>query len=53
MHTGVEGVMLDGDATADKDALWYDLQGRRVTTPVSGNPYIRVTSQGATKIIYR
>jgi hypothetical protein len=53
LTSGVEGVMLDGDGATDKDALWYDLQGRRVTTPVSGNPYIRVTSQGATKIIYR
>jgi hypothetical protein len=49
--SGVDGVLLDGDS--NEDAIWYDLQGRRVNEPISGTPYIKVTSQGATKTIFR
>lgn len=36
--TGVEDVINGADATAEKE--YYDVMGRRVTTPVKGNIYI-------------
>ncbi|MDE6119556.1 MAG: hypothetical protein K2F82_06790, partial [Muribaculaceae bacterium] len=35
---------IDADKTA-ADAVWYDLQGRRVTNPASGNIYIDSTTR--------
>jgi hypothetical protein len=48
--SGVENVSVD---EADEDAIWYDLEGRRVAEPISGSLYIRVTSRGAEKAIYK
>lgn len=51
--TGIENVMLDGPAADDDpDARWYDLQGRRVLSPISGNVYIRLSRSGSSKVRY-
>lgn len=37
--TGIEGIVFDKEQNVDSDVI-YDLYGRRVTNPVSGNFYI-------------
>jgi hypothetical protein len=48
--SGVENVCADDSA---EDAVWYDLQGRPVEDPLAGQSYIRVTSRGAEKVIFK
>lgn len=43
---------IEGDTTDDADSTWYNLQGIRVTHPVRGQIYLRVTGTTATKIRY-
>lgn len=36
----------------EEEALYYDLRGMRVTSPLAGNVYIKVSSSGAKKVIF-
>lgn len=48
--SGVEGVAVD---TVAGEAVYYDLQGRKVVVPVAGGLYIRVMDGKARKVIIR
>ncbi|MCC8038078.1 MAG: hypothetical protein LIP02_08110 [Bacteroidales bacterium] len=47
-QTGVESISAD----ADGQGAYFTLQGQRVTHPVKGQMYLRVTARGAEKVLY-
>lgn len=50
--TGIGGVSID-KAKAAAVAAYYDLNGRRVSTPVPGNVYIRVQGDKVEKVVVK
>ncbi len=50
---GTTGIRMTRQTVSLKDGVYYDLQGRRITTPVWGNVYIVRDAEGANrKILY-